>query len=283
MSDGLRPLRVQRAVGSAATWAGVDDRVAVEEPLEIRVAGEPLATTMRTPGHDHWLAVGFLHAGGIIHEIDDVGTVAHCGTPGEEGFGNVLDVTPGAGIALDPERLSWTRRGTLTTAACGICGRRTIADLLERCAPVPPSPPLSLSLLRAAPARLAAQQPLFDATGAVHGALALTADGSEAWAAEDVGRHNAVDKVVGALLYERRLGARPSPDPRRAPALLVVSGRVSFEIVQKAVAARIPVVAGVGGATSLAVDLAEATGVTLAGFVRDGALNVYAHPERLLP
>jgi len=260
----------------------VEDRVVVEEPLEIRVAGEALATTMRTPGQDHWLAVGFLHAEGILREIDDVGTAAHCGTPGEEGFGNVLDVTPGPGIALDPEQLAWTRRGTLTSAACGVCGRRTIADLLDRCPPAPRQVGLGLELLRQAPTRLAARQPLFDATGAVHGAIVLTADGAEAWAAEDVGRHNAVDKVVGALLYDRRLGAGATGSAA-PPALLVVSGRVSFEIVQKAAMARIPVVAGISGATSLAVDLAAATGITLAGFVRDGALNVYAHPERLVP
>jgi FdhD protein len=250
------------------------DAIAVEEPLEIRVAGDPMVLTMRTPGDDADLAVGFLFAEGVIGSIDDVGTVAHCGRPGEEGFGNVIDVAPGPGVSLDPERLSTTRRGTLTTAACGVCGRRSIDDLLARAGTVPPGPVVPRAFVGESTERLRDVQPAFDRTGGLHAAVVLAADGAVLAAAEDVGRHNAVDKVIGALVRARRIG-----EP--GPTILAVSGRVSFEIVQKAAVARIPIVAGVSAPTSLAVDLADRLGVTLAAFVRGGAFNVYAHPERI--
>ncbi|MEZ4338617.1 MAG: formate dehydrogenase accessory sulfurtransferase FdhD [Sandaracinaceae bacterium] len=248
------------------------DEIAVEEPLEIRVDGEPLVLTMRTPGEDRFLAVGFLFAEGVVASIDDVGTVAHCGRPGEEGFGNVIDVTAGPGVALDASRLEGTRRGTLTTASCGICGRRSIDDLLERIGPLDRPLVVPASIARGAPATLAQAQDAFVRTGGVHAATILDATGAPLAHAEDVGRHNAVDKAVGKLLYERRLDEA---------ALLAVSGRVSFEIVQKAAAARIPIVVAVSAPTSLAVDLARRAGITLAAFVRDGRMNVYAGADRL--
>jgi len=252
----------------------------VEEPLEIRVSGDTVAVTMRTPGDDGDLALGFLYAEGIIDSAADVGGVAHCGRPGEEGYGNVIEVTPGAGAALDWERVSLSRRGTLTTAACGVCGRRTIDDLLTACAPLPPGSGLPRGAVAAAIGSLRSAQALFERTGGTHAAAAHAGDGTRIVAREDVGRHNAVDKVVGALLRERLVGAGASGGPA-APALLAVSGRASFEIVQKAIRARIPVVASVSAPTSLAVDLALRAGLTLAGFVRDGRINVYSHPARL--
>lgn len=255
------------------------DELVVEEPLEIRVAGDPLAVTMRTPGEDHDLALGFLFAEGVIAGTADVGTIAHCGRPGEEGWGNVIDVSPGPGVVLDPERLAQSRRGTLTTAACGVCGRRSIDDLLARTGTLPAGPTVPWEVLSGCTARLEEVQDNFSRTGGIHAAAAMDASGAILAAAEDVGRHNAVDKVLGAALRRDLLAVGHAGGLRAT--LLVVSGRISFEILQKAAVAGIPVVAGVSAPTSLAVDLAERSNVTLAGFVRRGALNLYTHPERV--
>jgi FdhD protein len=255
-----------------AGWRATRDQIAVEEPLEVRLAGEPLMVTMRTPGEDRWLAVGFLYAEGVIEGLADVGSVYHCGRPGEEGWGNVLDVLPGPGVTLDASRLEGTRRGTLTTASCGVCGRRSIDDLLARVGRVERAARVPLDVVATSPARLEERQRRFAHTGGVHAAAAQRADGTVVAHAEDVGRHNAVDKVIGHLLYEERLSD---------VAVLAVSGRVSFEIVQKAAAAAIPIVTAVSAPTSLAVDLATRAGITLTAFVRDGRVNVYSHPDRL--
>jgi FdhD protein len=247
--------------------------VVVEEPLEIRVDGDPIAVTMRTPGEDPRLAVGFLYGEGIIRSLDDLASVAHCGAPGEAGYGNVLDVrsAPGAEVAI--ARVLDAHRFGVTTAACGVCGRRTIDDLLARCGSLSPADPvLSRAQVVGAVDRLSEAQPTFARTGGIHAAAVYDGRGDLLTAHEDIGRHNAVDKAVGELLYR---GLLPTA------ALLVVSGRASFEIVQKACAARIPIVASVSAASSLAIDLAEAMGVTLVAFVRGTSLNVYAHAERL--
>lgn len=257
------------------------DEVVVEEPLEIRIAGEGMSVTMRTPGEDHALAVGFLFAEGLIGSIDDVGGVTHCGRPGTEEYGNVIDVTPAPGVVLDPERTAHTRRGTLTTAACGVCGRQSIDDLLARCSPVGDGPAVALRTVMGCTDRLRQAQRNFERTGGIHAAGVLSASGRMLAVMEDVGRHNAVDKAVGTLLYARSLGSGSSPSAEERPALLVVSGRPSFEMVQKAAVAQVPVVAGVSAPTSLAVDLAERTGITLAGFVRGERVNLYTHPERV--
>lgn len=271
MKRSITERRVQRL--SDADQAGFD-RVAVEEPLEIRLAGDPLAITMRTPGEDRFLAVGFLFAEGIVESIDDIGKVTHCGRLGQDDRQNVLDVLPAPGTALPPLRIEGSRRGTLTTAACGVCGRKSIDDLLERVGVIERDIVLDKDVLARAPDQLAKGQLCFAHTGGVHAAAALAANGEVLALAEDVGRHNAVDKVLGKLLYERRI-------PGEAAAILAVSGRVSFEIVQKAAAARIPAVAAISAPTSLAIDLAERAGITLAAFVRQGRLNLYAHPERV--
>jgi len=258
-----------------------DDRVAVEEPLEIRVDGEPVAITMRTPGADERLALGFLFSEGLIDSLTDVGTIARCGRPGHEGSGNVVDVRSGPGLRIDIERVLLCRRFSVTSSSCGVCGRRSIESLLARVGRAPEGLALSPALVTRAIARLASAQPNFTHTGGVHAAAAFAASGELLCVYEDIGRHNAVDKVIGDLLYRGlvdAVGDMPAPG---APALLTVSGRASFEIVQKAAAARIPVVASVSAASSLAVDLAQATGITLAAFVRGGALNVYTHAPRL--
>jgi FdhD protein len=267
---GVARRRVERR-GPAGAGA-LDDAVAIEEPLELRVDGETVAITMRTPGDDARLALGFLHGEGLIASLADVGTIAHCGRPGEEGFGNVLDVRSGPGVVIDVERVLASRRWNVTSSACGVCGRRSVADLLERCPRLDGGPRLAAAAVTRAVDALGAAQPNFQRTGGLHAAAAFDAAGALLACHEDVGRHNAVDKTVGALLQSGRLADA---------ALLAVSGRSSFEIVQKAAAARIPIVASISAASSLAIDLAESAGLTLAGFVRGGSLNVYTHPERL--
>ena len=260
---------------SGGDWTASDDDIVAEEPLEIRAAGETMAITMRTPGADRELAIGFLFAEGIIATRDDVGSVAHCGRPDQEGFGNTIDVRPGAGVSLDLDRLSATRRGTLTTAACGVCGRRTVDDVIGRCAPQKVATAMiAHAMISQATAALRKLQPNFTRTGGIHAAALHDARGEVLAAFEDIGRHNALDKVVGKLVLEGRI-------PGSEAALLVVSGRASFEVVQKASAAGIPIVASVSAASSLAVDLARAAGITLCGFVRDGKMTVYAHAERI--
>lgn len=255
------------------------DWIAREEPLEIRLDGDSIAVTMRTPGEDAKLALGFLFAEGILRDVSEVGTVRHCGQTEDVPFGNVIDVLAAPGVRLDVERVKATRRGTLTTSACGICGRQSVDDLLALCQPVTTEVVLSRELVVRAPALLREQQEGFERTGGTHAAAALDVEGRMLAVHEDVGRHNAVDKVVGSLLMLGLLGFPPRPSP--GAALLVVSGRASFEILQKAALARIPVVASVSAPSSLAVDLAERSGITLAGFVRSGSFNLYTHPRRI--
>ncbi len=268
------------ATGGSASK--VTDDVAVEEPLEIRVAGDALAITMRTPGADRELAVGFLYAEGVIQSIDDVGTVAHCGRPGDEGFGNTIDVLPGPGRVLAPERVEGTRRGTVTAAACGVCGRLSIDDLIGRCAPLRDDTRVDASALARLIGAMRDRQALFARTGGVHAAALFAAPRPGAGAGEigapvigeDVGRHNAVDKVVGACLFARTLPASGH--------VLLVSGRSSFEIVQKAAVAGVPVVASVSAPSSLAIDLAARLNLTLVAFLRGETMSVYSAPERIV-
>jgi FdhD protein len=267
--------REVRRVAQGVLSAPAEDDIVAEEPLEIRAQGETLAVTMRTPGADRELAVGFLLSEGVLRSRDDVGRVAHCGRPDQEGFGNTIDVAPAGGSDFDIERLSATRRGTLTTSACGVCGRRSVDDVIARCSPLAVVPGmLAPATIAAAVEGLRSRQPNFARTGGVHAAALHDADGAVLAAFEDIGRHNAVDKVVGALVLSGRI-------PGAGATLLVVSGRASYEVVQKASAAGVPVVASVSAASSLAVDLARAAGITLLGFVRNGSMTVYAHAERL--
>lgn len=252
-----------------------DDEIAVEEPLEIRVAGDTLATIMRTPGDDHFLTAGFLYSEGVIQALDELGKIAHCGRPTDAGYGNLVDVAPGPGTALAPERVG-ERRGTIVSAACGVCGRERIDDLIGRLGTLEATETVSPATIASSIEQLGRAQAAFVRTGAMHGALALASDGRELAVGEDVGRHNAVDKVIGKLLYAGHLSRE-----RAAAQLLAVSGRTSFEIVQKAAAARIGTVVSVSAPTSLAIDTAEAVGLTLIGFARGDAFNVYAHPERI--
>ncbi|MEM9189957.1 MAG: formate dehydrogenase accessory sulfurtransferase FdhD [Myxococcota bacterium] len=246
------------------------DFLVVEEPLEIRAAGETLAVTMRTPGQDRNLALGFLWTEGLIASLADVGSVSHCGSPGEEGYGNTIDVRPGPGMAFDLEE-STLRRGTLTTAACGVCGRKTIDDLMARLEPNRSDTAVARDVLARSPEALRLHQDNFAQTGAIHAAALVSNDGDVLFSAEDVGRHNAVDKVLGQLLQK----------PHNNVAMLVVSGRASFEVVQKAAVGGVPIVVAVSAPSSLAVDLAQEVGITLVGFVRSGRFNVYGGHQRI--
>jgi len=235
---------------------GVDE-VAVELPLEIRLNGEPVAVTMRTPGHDLELAVGFLYGEGIV---DAAATV----TLPENLAANTVDVrAPGA--RPPPGRRFYT------TSSCGICGKGALEEV-ETIAPrVEGGPSIERELLAALPDRL--RQPAFERTGGLHATGLFDASGQALLVREDVGRHNAMDKVIGQALLEGRL---PLSDQ-----VLCVSGRLAFELVQKAARAGAPILVGVGAPTSLAVELAVDRRITLTGFARGGSVNVYTHPERV--
>jgi FdhD protein len=252
------------------------DQLAAEEPLELRVSAEQeghrrrrtVAITMRTPGHDLDLAAGFLLSEGVIADAGAIWRIAHCPDSVE---GNIVDVDLGPEVAFDPERFS---RNVYTTSSCGICGKTSIALVRALCrSPAAGSARFAPAVIRGLAETLRAAQAVFSRTGGLHAAGLFTAAGELLLLREDVGRHNAVDKVVGAQLLDRRL---PATDR-----LLLVSGRASFELVQKALVAGIPALAAVGAPSSLAVELARDFGLTLIGFLRDGRFNVYAGSERI--
>ena len=249
-------VRVERRPGGRLD----DDRVAVEEPLEIRVNGEPVAVTMRTPGHDEELALGFCLTEGIAPRAARL-------PPGLEA--NTVEVdAPG----FDPAAL---RRSFFTSSSCGVCGKGAIEAVAVGAPRVESDLTVPAALAASLPGRLRAAQGAFDATGGLHATGLFSATGELRCVREDVGRHNALDKVVGRAFLD---GLLPL-----AGWLLCVSGRLSFELVQKAAVAGCPVLVAVGAPSSLAVELAADRGVTLCGFVRDGRLNVYTEPWRLLP
>jgi len=252
------------------------DRAATEEPLEIRIHDRPFAVIMRTPGADRELAAGFLLAERVVHGSDDLGTIAHCTDGDAAGVRaeNIVNVTLANGSATLLEQLMADRRQVTTNSSCGLCGRRTIESLAADAAPILASWTVPVATIAAMPAQLRARQAVFDETGGLHAAGLFSRDGVLVDSAEDVGRHNAVDKIVGRMLMREALPLSES--------MLCVSGRTSFEIVQKAVFAGIPVVAAVSAPSTLAISLAEALGVTLIGFVRGDGFNIYAHPERIV-
>ena len=248
-----------------------EDRVAVEEPLEIRIEGRALGVTMRTPGNDEELAAGLLLAEGVIRRRADVGSIAVCGDPGNIELRNVVDVFLRPGVEPDWSRL---KRTMLTTSSCGLCGKAQLDALKTRAEPIP------LDGMRVLPADLVrmdgallGRQEVFRSTGGLHAAAIFSPGGDLVLLREDVGRHNAVDKAIGAALLA---GLFPLGN-----VILMVSGRASYEIVQKAAVAGIPCLAAVSAPSSLAVDLAREFGVTLIGFLRGDSFNIYTHPERI--
>ena len=245
------------------------DTLAVEEPLEIRVAGKPLTITMRTPGHDFDLVAGFLAAEGVIAGAEDLATMRYCADTEEQ---NILDVALAPGVRPPDDSMS---RAFTTTSACGVCGKSSIEALrADRPYEVGDDPlRLTPQLLADLPDRLRRAQRVFDRTGGLHAAGLFDGDGELLTLREDVGRHNAVDKVIGWALRRGRLPLTGT--------VLMVSGRASFELTQKAMTAGVPVLAAVSAPSSLAVELAEDAGMTLVGFLRGATMNVYTGAERL--
>ena len=255
------------------------DAITIEEPLEIRLTAPgldefPLAITMRTPGNDNELALGFLYTEGIIRSRDELVTVEHCRPPsGDDGIHNSIRVVLGVGNTFDPALLD---RHFYTTSSCGVCGKTSIEAVMNNSQiKVPQSLTLTAEQVQQLPILLRDQQSEFSATGGIHASGLIGPTGNLLRVREDVGRHNAMDKLIGSLLLDNDL-------PLGANGV-VLSGRASFELVQKAAIAGAQIIVAIGPPSSLAVELAEQTGITLAGFVRNNQFNLYSHAYRLAP
>jgi FdhD protein len=250
------------------------ETLVVEEPLEIRVNGTPITVTMRTPGSDIELAQGFLLTEGVIAHRDDVVTVRYCKGSGEDNLNtyNVLDVTLAPGVAMPDVDVT---RNFYTTSSCGVCGKASLeaVQLTSRHCPGDDPSVIAAETLTALPERLRDAQKVFASTGGLHGAALFTVDGDTLAVREDIGRHNAVDKVIGWALEQDRVPLTGT--------VLLVSGRASFELTQKAVMAGVPMLAAVSAPSSLAVDLASQSGLTLVAFLRGDSMNVYTRPDRV--
>ena len=269
--DPARLVKVRRCADGSVSDA--IDHAAAEEPLEVRLHDRAFAVIMRTPGADRELAAGFLLAEGIITSCDELGAVEHCRHPDHPDVHNVVNVFL---VGEARSRLDETleqRRNVLANSSCGICGRLTIDSLRTRAEPIADRSAIAADVVHSLPDALRSTQSLFDKTGGLHAAGLFTVDGTLVTAAEDVGRHNAVDKVFGRRLLDGRI---PAPGH-----VLAVSGRTSFEIVQKAWLAGVGIICAVSAPSSLAVELAEEAGITLIGFVRDRTFNIYSQPDRV--
>ena len=246
------------------------DYVAHEEPLEIQIQGVPCAVVMRTPGHDEDLVRGFLLSERIVESINDIMSLRHCSSVSDpEADENVMRAVLSPELPLAIEKL---RRNLYASSSCGICGKATIEAALAHGSPVAHTLRIESAALYLIPERLRLEQAAFDQTGGLHAAALFDTGAALTGVREDVGRHNAVDKTIGALLGDRAAGSGKG---------LAVSGRISLEIVQKAAAVGLEMVVGISAPTSLAVRFAEALGVTVVGFVRGKSANVYTHPGRI--
>ena len=258
------------------------DWIATEEPLEIRLrslndadnfAAQSVSVTMRTPGNDFELAAGFLFTEGIIRAKKEIAEITYCiDTKSAPQNYNIVRVTTSTDVAFDPQKLS---RNVYTTSSCGVCGKTSIDLIRTSCSQIQPTGDFSVesSALLRLPMKVRESQRLFSRTGGIHAAALFDPRGTLLGLREDVGRHNALDKLVGSLLLKGGLPARDT--------ILLVSGRASFELVQKAVMAGIPFVAAVGAPSSLAVELAREFGMTLVGFLRDSKFNLYSGEARV--
>jgi FdhD protein len=245
----------------------VDDDVVIEEPLEVRVNGDSFSVTMRTPGNDFDLTIGLLWTEGVIRSRDEIGTIAHCPDEEQPDLKNIVNV-----VLVDAKRKFESSRRLWSSSSCGLCGKATLEAIHQVCRPVDSSLTVSSELLFSLPGRLRQAQANFDRTGGIHAVGLFDQQGSLLVLREDIGRHNAVDKVLGAAL----VGGLSL-----AQTIMLVSGRLGFEIAQKAVVAGVPVVASISAASSLAVELASEFGVTAIGFLRGRTMNVYSHPDRI--
>jgi FdhD protein len=270
VTERRRVLRIRDGVAGHRA-----DTLVAEEPLEIRLNGKPLAITMRTPGDDFALATGFLVSEGVLAAAEEVASVVYCAGATAEGMNtyNVVDVALAPGVPVPDITLE---RNVYTTSSCGLCGKASL-DAVRTATRLPIAEPregwLTPGLLATLPDRLRAAQAVFERTGGLHAAALFTAEGELLDVREDVGRHNAVDKLVGRALRDGHLPL--------ADRILMVSGRASFELAQKAVMAGIPVLAAVSAPSSLAVDLAAESGLTLVGFLRGTSMNIYAGETRI--
>lgn len=270
--SSLRPVTVE----AWKAWASEprDDWTAAEEPLEIRLAGISLAVTMRTPGDDFDLVAGFLITEGVVPSWSDVTSLQYCGDTNGPDAENVVNANVRAAHLVDPER--W-KRNFYASSSCGICGKATIDAVRSEAPALLTKCTVGIDVLYGLGPALRAKQATFERTGGLHAAALFDADGTMLCLREDIGRHNAVDKAIGSMV---RRGASLSES------ILMVSGRASFEIVQKALMAQIPTVAAVSAPSSLAVDLARASNMVLVGFLRSGEetprCNVYAGNERVV-
>ena len=272
MNPAVHPVDVVR-VGPDAGSAS-QDVAAAEEPLEIRLGGQQFVVIMRTPGADQDLATGFLLSEQIVRQPEDISTMRYCTEEDGRDSANVLNVWLAGDAAARAAVALAGRRHVTANSACGVCGRRSIDDLMEGSRRVESDVTVLKSAIASLPDRLRATQKTFDETGGLHAAGLFDRDGNLIAVAEDVGRHNAVDKVIGAELARGHLPL--------ADRILFVSGRTSFEILQKAVVAGVPVVASVSAPSSLAIELAREANVTLLGFVRGSTFNIYAGAERIV-
>ena len=271
--DDLAPVRAVDIARVSASGVTHDvDAAATEEPLDVRLHGKSFAVIMRTPGQDRELAAGFLLSERVIRSAEDIGAVEHCRHPDQRRAHHVVDVFLVGDAASRVPAMLDARRQIVATSACGVCGRATIDELRREIAPLSREWTVDVAFVRSLPDRLRATQTVFEETGGLHGAAIFSRDGRLLASAEDVGRHNAVDKCVGALLMADRGDTADA---------LAVSGRVAFEIVQKAWLAGIRIVVAVSAPTTLAIDLARESGITLIGFARGEKLNIYAHPDRI--
>jgi FdhD protein len=267
LAKALRSKPITRIDGLKKN-SGQPDLLAVEEPLEIRVGGRSVAVVMRTPGHDRELAAGFLVTEGLVHQRDDLLDIVRCGgdeLAESEVTENILDVLLAPGATVDFARLT---RHVFTSSSCGICSKASIDAVRSQFPPITKTLSPRPSVLAALPPRLASAQEAFAATGGLHASALFDGQGSLVVGREDVGRHNALDKVIGHEFFADRL---PLNDR-----ILLVSGRVSFELMQKSLAAGIACVAAISAPTTAAVEFAEASGQTLVGFLRGDRMNVYA-------
>ena len=244
------------------------DELACEEPLEIRVRGRAISVTMRTPGHDQELAAGFLVSEGLIRARGDIAKIEPCDRNED---GNLLNVVLAPEVPVDFEQLT---RHVFASSSCGLCGKATIESVQKTFPPIESKMQIDAATILALPAKMRQQQETFGRTGGLHAAALFDAAGNLLALREDVGRHNAVDKILGYALLNDLW-----PLDRH---ILMVSGRSSFEIMQKALAGRLPIVAAVSAPSSLAVEFAQESGQTLVGFLRERRMNVYSHPERIL-
>ncbi len=247
-----------------------DDTLVREEPLEIRIRGRGIAVTMRTPGADAELAAGFLLTEGLIRSRADLVEIAHCGRGEAALLGNTLNVFLAPHVTVDFERLT---RHVFASSSCGLCGKASIDTVHQNFPPLKSRLTLAPALIHELPEKLRAAQTAFATTGGLHGAAIFDSRGNLVVAREDVGRHNAVDKVIGHALLKNLLPLDQH--------VLLVSGRASFEIMQKALAARVPIIAAVSAPSSLAVEFARESGQTLIGFLRGRSFNMYSHPKRI--